>query len=69
MYYWSNWTERYDLQVHHIFWIYPDHLLDTKQKPDCKIQITAKKTFDLRYFTNIFSLIDNVSNTDYPILW
>ena len=28
------------------------------KNPDCKIQITARKNFNLRYFISIFSLID-----------
>ena len=37
------------------FCIYEDHLVDAKLKL-CKIKITAKKTSNLRYFMNVFSI-------------
>ena len=33
---------------------------------DCNIPITVKRNSNLSYFMNIFSVIENVSNMDYP---
>ena len=57
-----------DLILHYFnllyFLIKLSYLLDPSKKSNCKIQISAKKNFYLRYFTNFFLSIDNVSNRD-----
>ena len=47
LYYWSNWTEYFLAYIIIISYT-------TSKNPDCKIQISAKKNVNLRYFVNIF---------------
>ena len=35
---------------------------------DFKIQITVKKNFNLKYFMNVLSISELVSNIDYPTM-
>ena len=51
LYYWSSWTEYSFLRMLSSFVL--SSLIPSKNS-DCKIQITAKKNFNLRYFINIF---------------
>ena len=61
LYYWSNWTENF-------FCIYYRICSTPSKNPDCKIKITVKKNFNLKYVISIFLFIDNVSNVDCQIL-
>ena len=51
------------------FCVYHIIYYTSSKNSDCKLQITAKKNFNLRYFINIFLLIDDDSDTDSPLSW
>ena len=66
----SNCFRTVELHVVQVIVILFNFSFDLPQEKNryCKIQITAKKNFNLRYFVSIFLLIDSVSNTNCPIL-